>query len=103
MKKKKVRSLAQREISVTGEARYIVRKAMMHDARSVTLNGLVFFSTETGDAWLLDPHDQLALCLAKGGVEQRYRIIESTTKFMIEWQYTYQISGDAFVVTDAEG
>ena len=103
MGKRKRRLLTQREVSITGEARCIVRRAEMHDARVVTLNGLVLFSTESGDAWLLEPGDQLALCLARDGDVQHYRIIESTTKFIIQWEYEYTISEDTFVVTNAEG
>jgi hypothetical protein len=42
------------------EVRYILRRAAEHDGRVVTIGQLVLFSTETGDAWLLDPSDQLA-------------------------------------------
>lgn len=52
---------------VVREVEYIVARAAESDARVVTLGQLVFFSTETGDAWLLDPEDRLALCLAKAG------------------------------------
>src|SRR5262249_13126433 len=42
------------------EVRYIQRHAANHRGRIVTVGQLVLFSTETGDAWLLDPADQLA-------------------------------------------
>src|SRR6516165_9978882 len=42
------------------EVRYILRRAAEHDGRVVTIGQFVLFSTETGDAWLLDPSDQLA-------------------------------------------
>src|ERR1700680_3515583 len=42
------------------EVRYIQRRAADHDGRIVTVGQLVLFSTETGDAWLLDPADRLA-------------------------------------------
>src|SRR5436190_24003172 len=40
------------------EVRYIQRRAADHDGRIVTIGQLVLFSTETGDAWLLDPGDR---------------------------------------------
>ena len=49
---------------VLREVDYIVGRAAESDARVVTLGQLVFFSTQTGDAWLLDPEDHLALPLA---------------------------------------
>src|SRR6201993_3842523 len=39
------------------EVRYIQRRAGDYDGRIVTVGQLVLFSTETGDAWLLDPGD----------------------------------------------
>jgi len=36
------------------EVRYIQRLAARHDVRTVSIGQLVLFSTETGDAWLLD-------------------------------------------------
>jgi hypothetical protein len=49
------------------EVRYIQRRATDRDGRIVTIGQLVLFSTETGDAWLLDPADQLAARLAREG------------------------------------
>jgi hypothetical protein len=42
---------------VADEVRYIQRRAADYDGRIVTIGQLVLFSTETGDAWLLDPAD----------------------------------------------
>src|SRR5712671_1880924 len=62
------------------EVRYIQRRAADRDGRIVTIGQLVLFSTETGDAWLLDPADQLAARLAREGknepihIEERYHL-----------------------------
>ena len=37
------------------EVRYILGRAAEHDGRVVTIGHIILFSTETGDAWLLDP------------------------------------------------
>src|SRR5215471_16717396 len=47
------------------EVRYIQQRAAEHDGRIVSIGQLVLFSTETGDAWLLDPLDHLAVRLAR--------------------------------------
>ena len=39
------------------EIRYIQRRAAEHDGRFVTVGSLALFSTDTSDAWLLDPED----------------------------------------------
>ena len=42
-------------LRLADEVRYIQRRAADHDGRIVTIGQLVLFSTDTGDAWLLDP------------------------------------------------
>ena len=88
---------------VLREVNYIVARAAESDARVVTLGQLVFFSTETGDAWLLDPEDRLALCLAKEGSRLPVQIVETATRFAIEWNASYRFDDDAFIVTEGSG
>jgi hypothetical protein len=98
------RQIVHREqLSITGEANYIINRARDYDARVVALDPLIFFSTETGDAWVLDPEDGLALCLAQGGEAQPFTITETTTTFSVEWKANYQIDGDIFIVTERSG
>jgi hypothetical protein len=56
-----------KNLRLADEVRYILRRAAAHDGRVVTIGPLVLFSTEAGDAWLLDPSDQLAARLARDG------------------------------------
>jgi hypothetical protein len=95
--------LSHEQINIKGEVEYIVRRAAEHDARVVTLNPLIFFSTETGDAWMLDAGNDLALCLARDGDPQPVNITETTETFAIEWNMSYQISSDRFIITDKAG
>jgi len=85
------------------EVDYIVARAGESDARVVTLGQLVFFSTQTGDAWLLDPEDNLALRLATDGGRLPAQIVETTTRLAIQWNASYRFEDDAFVVDDASG
>jgi hypothetical protein len=84
------------------EVRYIQRRAAEHDGRIVTLGQLVLFSTETGDAWLLDPADQLAARLAQEGESEPIHIEETDTTFAIGWKGGYRIEGPAFVYLDRD-
>src|SRR4029077_19392834 len=59
--------VAGKQLRLAQEIKYIQRRAAEYDARFVTVGPLVFFSTETGDAWMLDPADQLAARLARDG------------------------------------
>ena len=99
----KKKKLNREQISITGESNYILNRAQNYESRVVSLGSLIFFSTETGDAWMLDYKDGLALCLAKVGEKQPFRIVETPEKFAIEWNVTYQIEGDKFVVIQKSG
>ena len=61
---------------------------------------MVLFSTQTGDAWLLDPADQLAARLARDGQSEPIHIEETDTTFAIGWKGSYRIDGPAFVYSD---
>ncbi len=85
------------------EVEYIVRRARQFDTRVVSLDQLVFFSTATGDAWMIDPEDGLALQLAEAGERKPAKIVETPTRYAIEWTASYSLDGDAFVTMDGTG
>lgn len=82
------------------EVRYMQRRAAEHASRIVTIGQLVLFSTETGDAWLLDPSDQLAAPLARDGDPFSVEIKDTDTSFTVAWKGQYRIDGAAFVYAD---
>src|SRR5215472_17393970 len=82
------------------EVAYIQRCAAAHDGRFVTVGPLALFSTDTGDAWLLDPADRLAARLARAGDPESIYIEETDTNFAIGWTGHYHIEGAAFLYTD---
>jgi hypothetical protein len=84
------------------EVRYIQDKAADHDSRVVSFGQLVLFSTETGDAWLLDVSDQLAVRVARDGSPEPIQLEESDTNFAIGWKGNYHIDGSAFIFRDRE-
>jgi hypothetical protein len=94
--------LGREQVSVSAEADYITRRAQDRDARVVSFGQLVFFSTATGDAWMLDPEDGLARCLARDGVPLPAGIIETPNRFGIEWNTTYRIEGEALIVMEGD-
>jgi hypothetical protein len=91
------------QISITREVNYIIKRAQQSDARVIRLGSLVLFSTSTGDAWLLDPEDNLALCLARDGERQSFTVTGTAVSFGIEWHANYRIDGDAFIVAEHSG
>src|SRR5580765_5628537 len=91
-----------RSFRLADEVRYIQRRAADHDGRIVTIGQLVLFSTETGDAWLLDPADRLAARRARDGESEPIHIEETDTTFAIGWKGRYRIDGPAFVYSDRD-
>jgi hypothetical protein len=91
-----------KQFCLAKEIKYIQRRAAEHDGRFVTIGPLVFFSTETGDVWMLDPADQLAARLARDGDPEPIDFEETDTNFAISWKGNYRIEGRAFVYADLE-
>jgi len=106
MGRKKIRrGPGQREISgkdfrLAEEVRYMQRRAAECDARFVTVGPLALFSTDTGDAWLLEPADHLAARIARDGAAEPIYFEETETSFAIEWKGNYRIDGDVFLYID---
>jgi hypothetical protein len=91
-----------KRLRLADEVRYIQNKAAEHDGRVVSLGQLLLFSTDTGDAWLLDVTDQLAAPLARDGDPEPIHLEETDTSFAIGWKGHYQIDGPAFIYTDRD-
>ena len=91
-----------KQLRLAQEIKYIQRRAAEYDARFVSVGPLVFFSTQTGDAWMLDPSDQLAARLARDGDPEPIDFQETDTNFAIGWKGNYHIEGRAFVYADRE-
>jgi hypothetical protein len=91
----------RKEVSIKGEIDYVVRCAARQDARVVSLSPLIFFSTETGDAWVLDPEDNLALCLARDGDPSPVHVKETEENYGIEWNSRYCIEDKLFTVAES--
>ena len=106
MKRKKIKAgpgkqwVEGKDFRLAKEIKYIQRRAAEHGGRFVTIGPLALFSTETGDAWILDPSDQLAARLARDGDPEPIDFEETDTNFAIDWKGNYCIEGRAFVYAD---
>jgi hypothetical protein len=96
------RHIAGKDFRLADEIRYIQRRAAEHDGRFVTVGSLALFSTDTGDAWLLDPEDHLAARVARDGDPEEVHFEETDTRFAIGWKGKYRIDGEAFVYLDRD-
>src|SRR5215469_10488283 len=67
------------------EVSYIQRRAAEHDSRIVSIGQVVLFSSESGDAWMLDPSEHLAVRLASDGQPEPIHIEDGEITFTVAW------------------
>ena len=96
------RQVSGNDFRLADELHYIQHRATEHDSRFVTVGGLAFFSTDTGDAWILDPADHLAARVARDGDPESLYFEETTTTFAIAWKGNYRLDGNAFLYIDRD-
>jgi hypothetical protein len=96
------RAAEGKDFRLAEEIDYIQSRAAEHDGRFVAVGPLILFSTDTGDAWLLDPADHLAARLARDGDPESVYFEETDTNFKIGWKGNYHIEGDAFIYLDTD-
>lgn len=65
----------------------------------VQVGPFVLFSTGLGDAWLLSPEEDLALCLMWHGQVNKLQITETAHELHIGWDAAYELAG-AFIKLD---
>ena len=95
--------VSARQMNVCREAATVLASAAAQEARVISLGPLLFFSSESGDAWVLEPADRLARCLVRAGVALPTGIVETPDTFSIEWQATYALDGEVFIVAERDG
>ena len=63
-----------RSFRLADEVSYIQRRAAEHDSRIVSIGQVVLFSSESGDAWMLDLSEHLSVRLASDGQPELARV-----------------------------
>jgi hypothetical protein len=91
------------EANYTHEALLIQKYAAEGRGSVIRLGAIVFFSTDTGDAWMLDVNDGSATCLARDREPKPIPIHETSTKFTIKWDAHYRFEGEMFIVVQRDG
>ena len=107
-RKKKKRTITskvtkKKELSIKDEVKYIIKCAGNFETKIVSLKELILFCTDTGDAWILDTDDNLALDLARGGEKQEFTLVDTPYQFSIDWKYNFIIENEKFTVFDKIG
>ena len=68
----------------------------------MSIGQLVLFSSESGDAWMLDPSEHLTVRLASEGKPEPIHLEDTDTTFTVAWTGQYRIVGPAFLYTDRD-
>jgi hypothetical protein len=97
------RSVNDDETGYTAEAELVQRRAQRHEPSVIRRGQIIFFSTESGDAWVLDAKGGEAACLAREGALDPIPIEESATRFGVAWQGRYRFEGNLFIVAAESG
>ena len=96
------RQVQRKDFHLADEVRYIQRRAAQDDSRIVSIGPLLLFSSETGDAWMLDPTDQLATPIAREHEALPVHIEDTETNFAVAWMGNYRIEGEVFIYRDKD-
>ncbi len=85
------------KMAVTKKARETANHAIAGKPTLDCLGNFIFFSSESGEAWMLDHRDNLALRLADKYQILPYKIIETSKRFAVEWKERFQIKNEEFI------
>ncbi|MBF0419634.1 MAG: hypothetical protein HQL78_05665 [Magnetococcales bacterium] len=86
------------EINFNDEIEYILESASKGISKLISLDKLILFCTDDGDAWMIDSADDGAHCLMKCFERQPYAALETDDGFYVKWDYLYRIEDDKFIV-----
>jgi hypothetical protein len=90
--------------TIRGECEIIIAAELRGEAKAVMtgpellVGPFVLFSTGIGDAWLLEPDEHLAMCLAWQGKRQTIGLRDDPARLEVEWDCEYELLGDFFNV-----
>jgi hypothetical protein len=87
---------AECEAIVAAELRGDVKVVVTKPGRACP--PFVLFSTGVGDAWLLEPDEQLAMCLLWHGEREVIGVSEDPSRIEVAWDGAYELLGDFFHV-----
>lgn len=90
--------------TIRGECEDIVASELRGEVKVVMtgpelrVGPFVLFSTGIGDAWLLEPDEQLAMCLVWRGAQQEISIHDDLARLEVAWDCEYELLGEFFHV-----
>ncbi len=101
-KKKSSASQVNEAMIMNSKANLIIEAALQKEPKIDVIGNFIFFSTLSGDAWMLDHRGNRALQLVDTGKTLGYKILESKDRFAVEWKERFQIKDDLFIAKRKE-
>lgn len=98
-KKQQIKQQPKNDRIVNAAAESTALAAIQGEATLNCLGNFIFFSTQTGEAWMLDYRKSCALRLAENGEKSSYTILESRERFQVEWKERFRIEEDLFIAS----
>jgi len=98
-KKKTADKADNRDKIMTFTAAKTAQAALQNKATLNCLGNFIFFSTESGEGWMLDYRKNCALKLAAHGKIEAYTILESKERFQVEWKERFRIENEKFIAS----
>ena len=89
----------QGQLSLTGEVKKIQQAAVTGKSEVRAIGVFVLFSSNAGDAWLLELTDMDALLVAKGGKTLDVDIVESPETLEVNWSHRFAVKDKQLHVT----
>ncbi len=102
IKKKSSSSRPSESMIMNKKADLIIEAAVKKEPKIDVIGNFIFFSTQSGDAWMLDHRDNRALQLVDTCKVLNYKILESKDRFAVEWKDRFQIQDDLFITTNKD-
>ncbi len=84
---------------ITMAAQSTANAALKSEATLNCLGNFIFFSTDSGEGWMLDHRKNCALRLAENGSLCSFTILEAKERFQVEWKERFRIEGDTFIAS----
>jgi len=85
------------DMNINETAKNMINAATNGEEKIESLGNFIFFSAHSGEAWILDHRESLALRLADNFEPLPYTIIETTKQFYVEWKEKFHIADGTFI------
>ena len=91
------------EFDIHDEVRYLLDNTLRGVSKIISFEKLIMFSTNDGDAWIIDIEDNGAHCLMKEFKRQSFSAVNTPDSFYIRWGSRYSLEGNKFIVLGDDG